>query len=744
MNRLATWLMAAWLTASASIAFALNTGPEEFVGPFANWLNVQTTCGATGDGMTDDTTAIQTCIGHLSNSRPVLYFPAPSVCYKITLTLRFNAHLYMQLIGANPATTGICWGGSSGGTMLRINGSAYATIGRLTFNGENSATIDVDQNWDGSTGTFDTENQYPDVVFENAAYGLRCGQAGQGCAETVPLRDTFSNLTTAGIALGNFNALDMFVWYGTFSKDYDGIQNTLGAGNFHAYNSNFFGSTHADLEFQNTGGFNFRWNFSAGSNTFLYSGITGNPCNVNLQGNTILDTVQGASVQIGCLGPMVMIDNVIRSLAVGPVVNLTLRQASLLSVGNTYTVGNPESVRGKNLSFLSTTAPRSAITAIAPTLPGVPPNNRRVITEETPTRTASQIQADINRAASSGNVRPVIHFQAGYYHLASCLTIPANSDIQLIGDGYYSRLIGPGGCATLSGAGPLYATLRDFLIDGGGNECLAVSGIDQIGARIFMEGVNVSSNPVNVSVNGLVNANIEAHDWFEGSASGVGVYVTGPGDAGQGSLVSIFAGATSGSNLSYEFLNGAHAIVRDIWDDNGGGGGQFSFATGGGSITVFGGTINVVNAPAFGFSNFSGNATLLGLGMSGGNGVLFNGGAPKANLLVAAMVGPGQFVVNQTFGSPPPNYAFIQNQNNAHLGTSGEAYLSDQTNFESASFIISALNQARASLPSIPGSPTLPSGATDFRLYRVFCTDAATGFSFAQSKRLRSRHQRSP
>src|SRR5215469_15090508 len=57
---------------------------EEFVGPFASWMCARTaasgTCGtaaaafcnAAGNGVTDDTTAVQNCINSLTTSAPVV------------------------------------------------------------------------------------------------------------------------------------------------------------------------------------------------------------------------------------------------------------------------------------------------------------------------------------------------------------------------------------------------------------------------------------------------------------------------------------------------------------------------------------------------------------------------------------------------------------------------------------------------------------------------------------------------
>jgi hypothetical protein len=50
--------------------------PEEFVGPFSMWTIFKTSCGAVGDGSTDDTSAIQTCLDGLNSGAPTIYFPA--------------------------------------------------------------------------------------------------------------------------------------------------------------------------------------------------------------------------------------------------------------------------------------------------------------------------------------------------------------------------------------------------------------------------------------------------------------------------------------------------------------------------------------------------------------------------------------------------------------------------------------------------------------------------------------------
>lgn len=101
---------------------------ETFVGPFANWLCARSaasgTCGAAaggyynaaGDGTTDDTAALQNCLNALNATHPVCWVPAGT--YKITATLILGGAgspatgaQSVGLIGADPATTSIVWGG---------------------------------------------------------------------------------------------------------------------------------------------------------------------------------------------------------------------------------------------------------------------------------------------------------------------------------------------------------------------------------------------------------------------------------------------------------------------------------------------------------------------------------------------------------------------------------------------------------------------------------------------------------
>jgi len=96
---------------------------DEFVGPFASWVNVKTECGAVADGRADDSAAIQKgldLINPANAKRKVLYFPAGT--YRITKTLNVPRTEHAQtigmgIIGEDPATTSIIWDGPPEGRM---------------------------------------------------------------------------------------------------------------------------------------------------------------------------------------------------------------------------------------------------------------------------------------------------------------------------------------------------------------------------------------------------------------------------------------------------------------------------------------------------------------------------------------------------------------------------------------------------------------------------------------------------
>jgi hypothetical protein len=716
-------------------------GDEEFVGPFASWANVKTNYGAAGDGVTDDIGAIQKGLNALSPNNPTLYFPAGT--YRITGALNLAGQQYVNVIGQDPAVTTILWAGAGGGTMLYLNGVAYSRFDRLTFNGQGNAAVAVDQSKaDATSNYFDTGNEYADDVFENAGIGLRCGNLGYGCAETSMLRGRFLNNTVAGISMGNFNALDMFVWYSLFQNNFEGLTNELGAGNFHVYNSIFQNSTH-DIHIGHAGVFNFRNNYSIDSGRFIWGGATCAPYNITIQGNVILDTTQSDSILMGGAGPSILVDNTIRSLstATAPIVNTNFCTFSdLFSIGNTFTVSSPEGPNsaGHYHSVQDQVVARSTVNPTMPTLPGTPPNNNRQIFEVTPGSTAAQIQQAINAAAASGTTRPVVHIQPGSYSINTTLAVPANSDLQIIGDGNYSVLgwSGTGSGPVLRLQGPSKAILRDFLVNGNGHSAdgIEVDNADQSGSRVFMEQVNLGSSYTNLFVDGLDYTNLELHDFYheyDATAGMTSVVVTGGPSAAaglwQGGATNIFNGASSGSYITYGISNGAHVGIRDIWNDAASGQMTVANVTGIGTFTYAGAEVALPGTPgtltAVSLDNFQGTAALINLWTNGN--VDITGTGTGANVLGLGLVGPSTTFFSNS-SSPAATVEFLNSETTVNpVSGMSSSELPEASSNPDTTFLIATLNQMRTQQPTLLAP--LPSGVTDARFYRVFVSSANTG-----------------
>ena len=356
---------------------------DEFTGPFPSWLNVKS-YGAKGDGVTDATAAIQAAldaIGNANSTASVVYIPAGT--YLIKGTLRMNYKINVSIIGEDPATTIIKWGGAKNGTMLQVNGTAYSRFDRITWNGNKSAAIAVDQSWDGSNGYFDTGNEYAENIFTDVGIGIRGGFLNQGFAETTIIRCKFIRNTNAGVSLGNFNALDIWVWYSVFQDCNVGVTNTAGAGNFKVYGCIFRNSALSDITIGNTGEFSFRDNTSTNSNAFLLTQFTGNPATISIQGNVIIDPIGTRSpIEIRNQGPVTFMDNTIRSRTGFPYPVVwfnTWPDGDLVAINNTYTVDNHiDAANIRTIIYDNPTVSQSSLSGLKePSIPGPRPNFKR-------------------------------------------------------------------------------------------------------------------------------------------------------------------------------------------------------------------------------------------------------------------------------------------------------------------------------------------------------------------------------
>ena len=625
---------------------------DEFVGPLRGWLNVKTAYGAKGDSITDDTAAFQAALQAvgLGRASPVLWVPAG--VYKISTTLVLKNIEGVMVLGEDPTTTIIKWAGPSGGTMLNVSAVSHSRVSRLTFEGSGSAGVAIDNSAiaGGVGGRFDTGNEYSDDFFQNVIVGFQCGRNANGCAEISILRDRFTNISGSAITLGNFNALDVFVRHSIFDHVNIGISNAWGggAGNFRAYNNIFRNSTTADIDMCHTGQFSVRNNYSIGAGTFFRACGSGNPANVTISGNTILDPTT-MIIANGNQGPLLMYDNTARYARGFISAGGFGSDIDAISIGNKFTRNFPYYIMGRFTDI--DTAIVSAVDATEPSLPGVEPNFRRQVFEVAAGADAATIQSAITAAAAQSGNRPVVHLAAGSYGIARTIAIPANTDIQLVGDGRDRTRLGWAGQGTgpvLKINGPTKATLRDIGVNGNMKaDGIVADNLDQVGSRVFAHIGELSYGLMsNLSVSGLDHTRIELQDSSHGYQTvggSIGVKVVGgpraaAGDPQAGGVI-FFSGASAGEMMPYDVSNGGNLLVRDTWYESSPSSAYLRVA-GRGNVTFEGLSVGLGNRsgatpPTFDIRNLDGKISFINLSNPGK--VVVSGDGSKAQVLISGM-----------------------------------------------------------------------------------------------------------
>jgi hypothetical protein len=705
---------------------------DEFVGPFPSWRNARTDYRAIGDGAADDTLAIQLALDELGKpgQSPVLFLPKGM--YRITRPLVLTSRINVAVVGEDPDITVIVWDGPVGGTMLWINGVAYSRFTRLTFDGRRRASVAVDQSWDMKQPHFDTGNEYSDARFVDVEYGIHGGFKGGGFAETSIRRSRFVRNTKVGVALGNFNALDIWVWESLFEQCGVGLGNGEGAGNYHVYNSVFRGSIVSDLVIQNTGGFSARGNYSSGSKAFLTSSSgTNNPATVDLQGNIILDPIDPVAIRLGNQGPGLIFDNMIRSAAgaSGPVINWTsFIDADVTSVGNTFTVPRPIANNGRLIAVGDHVVSRGAVSRSEPPLPSTRPNIRRRVIEVPPKATGIVIQQAIDTAVLKNGSRPVVHIPYGSYAVSQTLSIPPGSDVQLVGDGGTTVLqwSGPAQGTVLRLEGPSKATLRDLQFDGAGRaDAILMQDIDQVGSRVYMDHPELrAGKETNLLVDGLDHTYLQIEDIGHASSDAVSVKVVGGRLSNTGKTTrgktNIYSGASSNNRFNYEATGGAKLLVRDMWYESNAPTGFASvhdralFTLDGSRVAAPGGK----NPPMFLLTDLDGRVAILSMDFDDRIVIAGNGGRSEVlGLGVLLERQSSEYFAN--IASPPARAVLANSRQLSSMPGNRSGPTRNVGNTE-APFIERMLSHARA---EHAGPLTaLPDGVTDARLFRVWVT----------------------
>jgi hypothetical protein len=770
----------------ASTAFAVGTpsfaGPaprvsfttEEFIGPFASWGNVKS-YGAKGDGVTDDTAAIQRALDNMNlfvtnqlgwkiekpGSPSMLYFPAGT--YRITKSLKMYNEYGAGIVGEDPARTKIVWGGAAGGTMLIADGVFGGKYARLTWDGKGKAAVGVAHWWDKRTPQFGASPEHVDEVFTDMGVGIVAGCCGTSStpsshpfktaayfgnmdSEGSVKRTKFVRMSVAGVSMESPNALNWWVMDSEFIDNYRGLTNSQGAGNVHSYRNLFRGSRLADVHVNYVQWHSMQGNVSIGSRRFLEADKAGNNGrSLILRNNRIVNSTDPSSVYVGNLGPLMMIDNQFLSTATstGPVVqqrdNAWTPGRDLIAVSNQYTVPAAQQILLSDLSkdrlikLHEETVARSAISSAVPVMPPTPVNqNRRVfevpLTIDSRTKanltTSTMIQAVINAAAASSDPHPVVHFPRGTYTIDRTLTVPAGRRIQLAGDGLATLLKKGsklGNSPMLRLNGPSKATVREmrFFSSDFKGTAIAVEKADQHDGRVLLNGTMAGGT----NISNLASTRVE----FQHTTA-----ITRMNATAAGSVLSLGAGVVGPVAVNAN----SGVVMLDTWFE--GKRGNTLIRGDSGTFTYLGGHIappdvdesGAKAGPQIVVDNFAGQFTVAGLSFqiktrpdgtleNKNHGILVNGEHAATKALFLGVSGN------------PVDYYYRRAQSGGKVGfgwmRTNRTTAQDNKGATDNAAILEGLSQVR-SVSFDRGWAAIPAGATDVNLYRVRTTEIDVGF----------------
>jgi len=184
----------------------------------SDWVNVKTdvTPGAVGDGVADDTEAIQKALSKLEdNSARVVYFPPGT--YRITQTLSVSNVYGGGLFGHGRATV-LLWDGAEASEpvstkhgasvqgaprMFHSNGFSRNMFFGLTFDGANKAAVGVDH---ASFSLYETRVRYQYCAFRNFVdSGIRGGFDVKNASAEMMFFDCLFENNGRGVSFLEFN-----------------------------------------------------------------------------------------------------------------------------------------------------------------------------------------------------------------------------------------------------------------------------------------------------------------------------------------------------------------------------------------------------------------------------------------------------------------------------------------------------------------------------------------------------------
>lgn len=229
----------------------------------SDWMNVKTdvTPAAVGDGVADDTAALQAAMNRVTDGT-VLYLPPGT--YRITNTLTFKPDhrlLGVWMVG-HGRDTKLVWDGETGKPMMLDFQATNSRYTGFLMDGRGKATVGLYH----AAGSFETEVGHRHLAFLNFTDAGILTDKNPATAEVMIENSLFENCKR-GVAFLAFNDYDYTIDGCEFRQCDIAVQ--CSHGNTYVRNTRFEGSTTADLDLNPEHGSSVRRCASVGSKSFV-------------------------------------------------------------------------------------------------------------------------------------------------------------------------------------------------------------------------------------------------------------------------------------------------------------------------------------------------------------------------------------------------------------------------------------------------------------------------------------------